>query len=298
MHCLRCGYLLFNLTRPECPECGERYDAERYRFAPGAVSFHCPHCDQPYYGNDPQGLPWPREFACAECGRQIRLQEMRVVPQIPDAVGWSGSVWDNRKRIGFWRAWWQAAGAIVLRPSQFFRNHVGTSTFEAWLFSTVSLYIGLLPAMLMQSVLMWGLTAMMVAAGPGGGAAAFPIPLWVMVLVMGMMGLVLPFFVQLVVGGVWTLAIQFALLFLAPNRRPIEATFRTMLYSFGTFALHAVPICGSQVAGIWHIVTLIVGIKEVHGIGGGKATVAVLWPIVASIAAYIAFVMILISAAT
>jgi hypothetical protein len=297
MHCQRCGYLLFNLTRADCPECGEPYDIEHYRFEPGAVSFHCPKCNQPYYGNDARGLPFPREFRCAECGNSIRLQQMRVVPLVPDAIGWAGSAWDNRQRIGTWKAWWEANKTILFNPSRFFRNHCGQSIGEAWLFSTISLYVGFLPAMFYQFGIMMILFSTMAAGalpGTAGAGAGLPIPGWVMLAGMLFVGLVLPFFMQFVFGLIWTLAIQLALVLLAPQRKPIGHTFRAMLYSFGTYSLYIVPFCGQQAAGIWHIVALIIGLKEVHQISGGRATLAVLWPLVAAIALYFFIVALLI----
>jgi hypothetical protein len=277
---------LFNLTRSDCPECGEAYDIDRYRFAPGSVSFHCPHCSQAYQGNDPQGLPWPREFRCAECGNVIRLQQMRVVPITPDAVGWAGSVWDNRERLGFWKAWWQTLGAVLFHPARFFRNHRGASTGEACLFSLVCLYIGLLGAVPVQLLIMASLTAA-IGAGPGGGTGvALPFPVWFLVVISILGALIGPLLIVFVYGALWSLLIQLALLILVPHRKSLGYTFRAVLYSFGVYALSAIPLCGGQAAGIWVFVTLINGIKEVHHSTGGRAAAAVLWPLITGIVLY------------
>ena len=87
MKCQNCGYLLFNLPRPVCPECGRSFDVAVYQFEPGAVSFKCPHCDREYYGTDARGLPHPREFECRGCSQQIALREMCVAPKRPGAEG-------------------------------------------------------------------------------------------------------------------------------------------------------------------------------------------------------------------
>ena len=42
-------------------------------------------------------------------------------------------------------------------------------------------------------------------------------------------------------------------------------------FSYGPFALCAIPLCGAYVAGVWQIVTLIIRVKEVHGISGWRA---------------------------
>lgn len=298
MHCQRCGYLLFNLTRPDCPECGEVYDIERYRFAPGSVSFHCPHCDQPYYGNDVQGLPVPRAFDCAECGERIHLGQMRVVPLRPDAIGWAGSAWDNRRRIGFWRAWWDTLTSTLLRPSEFYRLHAGRSTLEALYFAVVSMYAGFIPAALLSGLAMIAFGAFVTgAAGAGGGGAApFPLPAGLMVILFIGMTLYFPAMMLFVVGGIWTLAIHGALAVLAPKRRALGDTYRVLLYSYGTYALNAIPICGSNISFIWQIVTLINGIKEVHETSAARASLAVLWLLGGFLLAYLAFAILMFTA--
>lgn len=302
MHCQRCGYLLLNLTRSDCPECGEAYDVRQYRFAPGSVTFHCPHCDQPYYGNDPQGLPYPQDFRCTTCGEQVSLPQMRVVPLTPDAVGWAGSYWDNRERLGLWTAWWKTLGALLMYPSRFFRNHRGRSLKEAWLFSTLSLYAGMVPAMFFQFLIFVALGMFVAAAGagaaaapgPGGGFAGgfvLPFPWWVGLVFTIFLALLIPPFMQFAVGGFITVTIHTALAVLAPQRKSMGDTYRTVLYSYGVYALNAIPICGQQAAGIWLMVTLINGIKEVHHTSGGRATIAVLWPVAAMLGCYLLIVM-------
>ena len=297
VRCQHCDYLLFNLTRAVCPECGQPFSIETYAFEPGHVSFNCPHCDQDYYGNDARGLPWPRQFVCVQCKQSIALEQMRVVPLHPDAMGVVGglkrSPWDRRHELGLFRAWWNAFTMTLVRPGTFFREHTGTSIKEAWLFSMMSLYIGMLPYFLYQIVLMWGFGAMTATLVPAGAPPPLP-PLAFLAIGYILAGLVLPLFMQFIVGGVWACTIQLALWVLAPGRKPLEYTFRTALYSFGPYALYLVPVCGGTVGGIWQVVTLILGIKEVHGIGGWRASIAVLWPLVVLIGLYVVIIAVLV----
>jgi len=280
MRCRQCEYLLFNLTHPECPECGRPFSIEEYRFEHAAVSFHCPHCDQPYYGNDERGLPVPRVFACVTCQNEIAVNQLRVVPERHDAMGFIGSTWDDRHQHGLLPAWWATFNQLLLHPSSFYRDHAGKSIREAWLFSMIASYIGLVPAMCIQILIMWGLSSGPWFTMPG---AAPPPPgfMAMMVVMYGVMAILLPLFVMFVGAGFYTLTIQLALLVLVPHRKPIDTTFRACMYSFGAYALYAIPICGSYACGIWQIVILIIGVKETHQTTGWGAAIAVLWPIAA-----------------
>jgi len=295
MRCRQCDYLLFNLTRSECPECNRPFRVDEYSFEPAAVSFHCPHCDQAYYGNDERGLPVPREFTCVTCRRPVTLNELRVVPEKPDAMGFIGSTWDNRHQRGLWPAWWETFKQLLLQPSKFYRDHAGKSIREAWLFSMIALYIGMVPAMCYQILAMWAVLSGSLIPMPAGAA---PMPagfMSLLVVVYVSLALVGPLFIQFVVGGIYSLTIQLGLVVLVPHRRSLETTFRTVLYSFSAYAIYAVPICGSSVGAVWQLVILIVGIKEVHGTTGWRAAIAVLWPIAAIIALYGLLIILLIA---
>ncbi len=50
-------------------------------------------------------------------------------------------------------------------------------------------------------------------------------------------------------------------------------------FSQATSILFLVPFCGQLVAGIWTLVLYVLGLAEAHQIGHGKATAAVLLPI-------------------
>ena len=289
MHCKYCEYLLFNLTQPICPECGRSFDIEWYRFKPGEVSFNCPHCDQEYYGNDERGLPYPRQFTCVQCNQPVTLQQMRVVPKHPDAVGVFGdlSPWDRRRQTGLIKAWWQTFTMTLIRPGQFFRTHSGRSIKEAWLFAMITYYIAFASVFVYATVIFAGLGTLLTALGPAGGAAPPVFPFALMVLLYGCLAIVGPPILPFVFAGISTCTIHLALLFLAPKRKPMDYTLRTAMYAVGPYALCVIPFCGDQAGSIWTLVTLIFGVKEVHGISGWRSSIAVLWPVVALLGLYV-----------
>jgi hypothetical protein len=116
-------------------------------------------------------------------------------------------------------------------------------------------------------------------------------PLWIFAIVFSVLAVVVPPFAPLLGGAVTTLTVHLAVLVLAPKRKSIGYTFRTVLYSYGTNAILAVPICGAYAGGIWQIVTLVVGVREVHETSTGRAVLAVLWPIVVIVPLYLAAVL-------
>ena len=75
-----------------------------------------------------------------------------------------------------------------------------------------------------------------------------------------------------------------------------EATFRVVCYSISPFIFLMVPVCGMPVASTWSIVLAIIGLKEAHRISGGKATVAVLGPLLACCGLLLIMIVLFLSA--
>jgi hypothetical protein len=288
MNCPHCEYLLFNLTQPVCPECGREFDVEQYRFAPGAVTFHCPHCNQAYYGNDAQGLPSPREFTCAQCENPVTLRDLRVVPSTPEVRGARTDVtpWDERLKIGRVPAWWRTTGLVLSKPTALFRQSWSMSIGDAWRFAAISMYVGVVPYLL----LMVGVLGLMLGAGPGifggGGGMAAPQPVGWMLL-GGAASLAVVAVIPLLYGGVMALAIQLGLLVCAPARQPLRVTFRTVLLAMAPYCFYWVPCVGSTLAFVWFIVAAIHGMCVVHGIDGWRAAAVVLWMPILMIGLYV-----------
>ncbi|MHC5112758.1 MAG: hypothetical protein ACYTHJ_23125 [Planctomycetota bacterium] len=288
MQCPNCEYLLFNLTQPVCPECGQGFRVDDFRFKLGTVSFQCPTCDQAYYGNDSHGLPYPRQFNCVRCGEAVHVNNMRVVPLAADTseISQDTTPWSQRKKIGFWKAWWKTVGMTMTQQRQFFSAQQDHSLREAWIFATTTYYVGYALAMLFAYPLMFLLMKLFGAAAGGGGITFGPgvagitgasLSLMINILYVVLLPPVLPW----LVGGMQALTTQLGLLVLARERKNLHTTLRVAMYSAGPYALYAVPLCGGHIGGIWAIVTYVLGVMTVHRISGGRAALAVLWPILA-----------------
>jgi hypothetical protein len=71
-----------------------------------------------------------------------------------------------------------------------------------------------------------------------------------------------------------------ALMLLGGAHRPFEATFRVLCFAEAAAVLNLVPFCGNLVGGVYLIVMMVIGLGEAHGIGRGKALLAVLLPMI------------------
>lgn len=75
--------------------------------------------------------------------------------------------------------------------------------------------------------------------------------------------------------------VHLSLMVVGGARRPFEATFRVMCYAGGSTAvLQLLPVCGALIGAVWALVAQVIGLAEVHGIGKGRALVAVLLPMI------------------
>jgi hypothetical protein len=63
-------------------------------------------------------------------------------------------------------------------------------------------------------------------------------------------------------------------------RSGFEATFRVAAYGSSANLFLVIPFCGGLLAGVWAIVLTIIGLREAHETTGGKAAVAVFFPVV------------------
>ena len=60
--------------------------------------------------------------------------------------------------------------------------------------------------------------------------------------------------------------------------------------------LQLLPVCGGLAAWVWNIFLMVTGLSEVHGIGKGRALVAVLLPTVLCCALMIGAAMMVVAA--
>lgn len=79
---------------------------------------------------------------------------------------------------------------------------------------------------------------------------------------------------------IWSGVLHLLLMMVRGAKNGFEATFRVVSYSMGAYVFLMVPFCGAIISAPWSIVLAIIGLKEAHGTTGGKASFAVLLPLI------------------
>lgn len=289
MHCRHCGYALWNLIEPRCPECGLAFDLRTYRFAPETVGFACPDCGHLHAGRDDNGLPATADVAvCEACARPMQVTRMPVVPLLPDPPAAIGSAlpWDERAKLGWWKAWWKTTHMGMISPTQVPQQlHPGSTWGNSYLYAVVTYGLGM--------SINAGLLAIMVGIGWSNSAQSNPLIVWgvvLAILITAVLGYAL--LVPLVLWLFCAVPTHLILRLLAGERMGgFRDTARLVNYAQAPMALLAIPICGYHIGGnvgwIWAIVATILMVRAAHGVSGLKASLAVLGLPLAMLVLYI-----------
>ncbi len=205
---------------------------------------------------------------------------MTTPPPLPPEGGPApfGTPWERREQIGFFPALVETTRQVLTGPEAFFRGMPVTGGITAPLLYGVLIgYVGIVATTLYSLVFNVTFGGLGGLARRGGGFERLA-----------------PFlegganlFVNLIFGPViiavglfiWSGILHLVLLLLGGARRDFEATFRAASYSQAASILQIIPICGSLAAIVYSIVLNVIGLAHAQQISKGKATAAVLLPI-------------------
>jgi hypothetical protein len=244
----------------------------------------CPHCHH--------ALPDPPGGLCPNCGADPRDPGVPVSPPggfgavpppfeppAPGGAAGPGIPWDQRERIGFFAALAETTRQVLTEPGAFFRAMpVVGGLASPLLYAVVIGWIGLAAAAFYQAIF----RSVVGSSWAGLGADRPEI-----VALLGWAESWLGFVAQVVFGGIAVVIglfvsagiLHVVLMLLGGARRGFEATFRVVSFSQATSILFLIPFCGQLVGAVWCLVLYVLGLAEAHGIGHGKAALAVLLPI-------------------
>ena len=275
MRCLTCNYRLWNLPSRQCPECGTEFLPSRYEFAPNAVEFCCPHCEQPYYGTGSKGHLTPSAFDCAKCGRAIGMDEMVLRPAAgveEEKTGVERLPWLERDRRGFFRAWLATAWMAMVAPSRVpLLLPEDRTRRQAWGFMLLTNGATLVLGMIIIILAVVSFLAIAVARGRGGSVFGFALGLLIAIV------------------ATFTLSVTFVLLWAAVTHgivrwtggveRKFGDTAEALCYSSGPNIISAVPCIGPYlfvISAVWMLVSAVFMVRATHKISGGQAALATL----------------------
>jgi hypothetical protein len=219
---------------------------------------------------------------CPHCGKEIAEGQIfcqhcgaRLAEPAPVAGGREKTPWEDREARGFFSGLFTTVKDTLFRPSEFFRKMPVTGGLtDPLLYALIIGMAGLMFSYFWQ-ILLQG--AMQDAMLPGMKAVAGQHML------RGIGMAVLAFFSPfLVILGLFILSgvLHLFLMMVKGARYGFEATFRVAAYGSSANLFLVIPFCGGLLAGVWAIVLTIIGLREAHETTGGKAAVAVFFPVV------------------
>lgn len=235
----------------------------------------CPHCGKEMAES---------QAFCQVCGGKIAQDQPIAAPGTRERTAW-----EERDRNGFFSGLFSTLKGSLFSPTVFFRTMnvnggLGDPLLYAMIVGVVGMMVSYVWQILFQDAFLGYLPPDVQAAGGMNVFSGIGI---------AFVALFLPFLVIISTflwAGIWHLL----LLMVRGANNGFEATFRTAAYSYGSYIFMAIPFCGGLIAFIWNIIVAIIGLKEAHGTGGGKAAFAVLFPMILCCGAVVLIVLLLL----
>lgn len=188
--------------------------------------------------------------------------------------------WDERATIGLWRAWWRTSVQLISNPGQTLSSAQAEAPLgSSMLFAMLSLVVGFGPTFLISALT----TVPMALLGASrdspmsrdlGGAGMLVMPL-----VFVIYGVVLVAFqaAGVLIGAGFD---HLGLMVVGAKPKSYQVSVRAYALSMGPYLIGLVPVCGFYVFLIWSLVLRIIAQMHLHQTTAGKATAAVLLPVV------------------
>ena len=219
------------------------------------------------------------EKSCPCCGRSVEnWDEVQFCPfcgesfekYIEPEVSEKHSPWDDRDRVGFFRALFDTWVESVFHPTKFFSSMPVKGGYGGPL-----LYGFIVGEIAVLFSLFWqGIFMMMGAFGESyQQLEAMNLSMATLIIVAFLSpGLVIiGYFIS---SGI----LHLCLIIVGGARRDFEATFRVVCYAAGANLFQVIPFCGGLVAWLWNTALNVIGIREVHEISTGRALLAYALP--------------------
>jgi hypothetical protein len=189
-----------------------------------------------------------------------------------------GPAWERRKEMGLFKALTQTWKEVLFNPNVTFSRMKTSGGFAApFLFNLTMAIIWAFFTAIYR--LLW--TGMFAAAGgSANNESSYLMDLGVGTSAFAVAGIIL-FAIPVIVGLTFVSAgiTHLCLALFKGTSRSYEATYRVICYSYSAWIFSIVPCVGGPVAGVWALVSTIIGLSKVHRIEGWRAAVGVLLPV-------------------
>jgi len=209
----------------------------------------------------PDGTPLAPAGAGAAASPAIQVVEART-----------GLPWEHRETRGFFNAFADTLAMVLTKPAAAFTVMRTEGGFGGpLLFAIIGGTIGAIVA----GILAIGASSLgFLGDRHDAMGAMFGMTLsWVGFLFRLAMVALAPF--------IWGAFVHVSLMLLGGAKKTFETTFRVVAFTQGATApLQLIPCCGGLIALVWNIVASCIGISRAHEIDTGRATMAVLLPLI------------------
>jgi hypothetical protein len=188
------------------------------------------------------------------------------------AAARSGLPWEHRQERGFFNAFVETLVMVLTKPSTAFSiMRIEGGFGEPLLYAIIGGGLGVIVWFIFSLVLnSFGfLNPRQTGFGPMlGMSVSFAVLVWRLIAVA-----IAPF----IFGGL----VHLSLILVGGANKTFETTFRVISFSQGSTApLQLVPCCGGLAALVWCLVANCIGVARAHEIDTGRATLAVLLPVI------------------
>jgi len=179
--------------------------------------------------------------------------------------------WEDMEGLGFFQAFLTTLREVLFSPSQFYRRMpTSKGITHPLIFGLILGVLGGVFGLAWQRIFYLRL-------------GHFPeiATIYFLIIIIG-----LPFIV-LITLYLGSSIIHLCLMVVGGNRRGFEATFRVIAYSSSTQIFALIPFVGGFIIPLYALVIEIIGLRESHGIGTGRAILAIFLPVIVILAFFL-----------
>jgi hypothetical protein len=213
-------------------------------------------------------------FSCAACFDQTPFCEGCR------KLGTAALPWDERRRVGTWRAFWRTVPEVMLRPDQTFaRATPEGGAFDSLLFLGIASFLSVVTSVIALGLLVGGTIAFM-GTGPGSAEASSKLgPLAAVGIGAGAIAIYLVVGWLVTAAGMLVLALlDHVLVRLFGGAGGFEVTLRANALSMAPAVIGLLPFCGAYVWPVWTLVAKVFAYKGLHKLPTLQAVAAALIP--------------------